>query len=171
LIVRTRQAAELIESIKMNRILFLCTGNYYRSRFAEELFNHQAGRRGLNWWASSRALALEKGIDNLGPISPFTMRALSDRNIMPGDSRFPAACRIEDLEIADLIVAVDEAEHRALLEDRFPGWQDSVTYWHVSDIDFVQPGEATAQIESMVRDLISKLPENGPVACMANSRR
>ena len=90
---------------------------------------------------------------------------------MPGDSRFPAACRIEDLEIADLIVAVNEAEHRALLEDRFPGWQDSVTYWHVSDIDFVQPDEATAQIDFMVRDLISKLPDNGAVACMANSRR
>ena len=23
-------------------VLFLCTGNYYRSRFAEELFNHEA---------------------------------------------------------------------------------------------------------------------------------
>lgn len=143
----------------MNRILFLCTGNYYRSRFAEELFNHQAGRKGLNWRASSRALAIEKGVDNLGPISPFTIRALSDRNIMPSGSRFPAACRIEDLEIADLIVAMNEAEHRALLEDRFAGWQDSATYWHVSDIDFVQADEATAQIDSMVRDLISKLPE------------
>jgi protein-tyrosine phosphatase len=155
----------------MNRILFLCTGNYYRSRFAEELFNHQAGRKGLNWWASSRALALEKGVDNVGSISPFTIRALSDRNIMPSRSRFPVACRIEDLEIADLIVAVNEAEHRALLEDRFPGWQDSVTYWHVSDIDFVQPDEATAQMDSMVQDLISKLPDHGVIACVANGRR
>jgi len=23
-------------------VLFLCTGNYYRSRFADELFNHKA---------------------------------------------------------------------------------------------------------------------------------
>ena len=28
-------------------ILFLCTGNYYRSRFAEILFNSVAGRMGL----------------------------------------------------------------------------------------------------------------------------
>jgi protein-tyrosine phosphatase len=90
---------------------------------------------------------------------------------MPSGSRFPTACRIEDLEIADLIVAVNEAEHRALLEGRFAGWQDRVTYWHVSDIDFVQPAEATAQIDSMVRNLISKLSDHGVVTCMVNSQR
>jgi hypothetical protein len=39
-------------------VLFLCTGNYYRSRFAEALFNSVAGRMGLPWRASSRGLAL-----------------------------------------------------------------------------------------------------------------
>jgi protein-tyrosine phosphatase len=40
-------------------VLFLCTGNYYRSRFAEVLFNSVADRMGLPWRASSRGLALE----------------------------------------------------------------------------------------------------------------
>jgi protein-tyrosine-phosphatase len=39
-------------------VLFLCTGNYYRSRFAEVLFNSVAGKLGLSWVASSRGLAL-----------------------------------------------------------------------------------------------------------------
>jgi protein-tyrosine-phosphatase len=39
---------------KLNTVLFLCTGNYYRSRFAEELFNHHADRAGLNWIAQRR---------------------------------------------------------------------------------------------------------------------
>ena len=49
------------------RVLFLCTGNYYRSRFAEILFNQLAPTRGLNWRADSRGLArlweLERGAD------------------------------------------------------------------------------------------------------------
>ena len=45
-------------------VLFLCTGNYYRSRFAEVLFNSVAGKMGLPWRASSRGLALEGGAGN-----------------------------------------------------------------------------------------------------------
>ena len=45
-----------------NTVLFLCTGNYYRSRFAEVLFNSVDGKMGLPWRASSRGLALERGV-------------------------------------------------------------------------------------------------------------
>jgi hypothetical protein len=48
-----------IDLARMNRILFLCTGNYYRSRFAEILFNWHARQRGLRWTADSRGLALD----------------------------------------------------------------------------------------------------------------
>ena len=62
----------------MKTVLFLCTGNYYRSRFAEELFNHQAERADLDWIAQSRGLALERGAllavrsgGNVGPGTPL----------------------------------------------------------------------------------------------------
>ncbi|HWG47254.1 MAG TPA: hypothetical protein VN688_31115 [Gemmataceae bacterium] len=38
-------------------VLFLCTGNYYRSRFVEVLFNSVADRMGLSWRASSNTHA------------------------------------------------------------------------------------------------------------------
>ena len=40
-----------------HKVLFLCTGNYYRSRFAEMLFNALASRKDLDWTADSRGLA------------------------------------------------------------------------------------------------------------------
>ncbi len=47
-------------------VLFLCTGNYYRSRFAEALFNAVAGKMGLPWKATSRGLARERGVNMQG---------------------------------------------------------------------------------------------------------
>jgi protein-tyrosine phosphatase len=107
-------------------ILFLCTGNYYRSRFAEELFNHHAKRAGLDWVAQSRGLALERGAHNVGPISPFALHALREMAITPcGADRFPRQCTVDDLSGADFLVAVKEAEHRPLMRERFGKWERS----------------------------------------------
>ncbi len=54
----------------MKKILFLCTGNYYRSRFAEKLFNNLATQKNLDWEADSRGLAIERGVNNVGAMSP-----------------------------------------------------------------------------------------------------
>lgn len=64
---------------KMNIVLFLCMGNYYRSRFAEEIFNDLAERGGLPWKAQSRGLAIERGRDNVGATSKFALSALQER--------------------------------------------------------------------------------------------
>ena len=140
------------------KILFLCTGNYYRSRFAEELFNYRAALIGLPWRAQSRALAIERGGDNVGPISRFAIEALAALRIEPSRAaRFPMACRADDLESADLIIALKEGEHRAILSERFPGWQSRVTYWHVHDIDVAEPVEALAMINRLVSKLIRNM--------------
>ena len=144
--------------MQTRRILFLCTGNYYRSRFAEELFNYHAQRESLNWHASSRALALERGTENIGPISRFTIDALTDRNITPiGLTRFPIACGIDDFKSADLVIAMKEAEHRPLINDRFLGWQDRVTYWHVHDLDAAKPIATITMIDRLVQDLVRNI--------------
>src|SRR5689334_10207605 len=77
----------------MKTVLFLCTGNYYRSRFAEELFNHWAEQYALDWAARSRALAIERGKANVGPISRLVVHALEKKGIQPqGHARMPAPC-------------------------------------------------------------------------------
>ena len=144
------------------RVLFLCTGNYYRSRFAEALFNHHARRLGLGWVADSRALAIERGAENVGPISRHARDGLTARGVPPaGAERFPQGCAACDLESADLVVALKEHEHRPYLRAKFAGWEDRVTYWHVHDVDQAPPADALAQIEQLVGELVERCRARG----------
>jgi protein-tyrosine phosphatase len=139
-------------------ILFLCTGNYYRSRFAEIVFNVLARRTGIDYVASSRALALELGIFNFGPISSYARRGLAARGIaLPEPVRRPLQCDEADLESAYRIIALKEAEHRRYLTDRYPAWPDRVEYWHVHDLDRATPEQALAEIERNVAALVERL--------------
>ena len=139
-------------------ILFLCTGNYYRSRFAEELFNHLAAQHDLLWEATSRALAIERGKWNIGPISPHALHALQARKISPAEPlRHPIGCLDHDMASADRIIALKEAEHRPYIAERHPAWVDRVEYWHVHDLDCASAAVALPEIETKVRKLIESL--------------
>jgi low molecular weight protein-tyrosine phosphatase len=141
-------------------LLFLCTGNYYRSRFAEELFNHRAGLADLSWRAFSRGAAERGSPDNVGPMSRFALEGLEARGIGPvGHLRSPQPCTLPDLESADLIIALKEAEHRPLIERRFPEMAERVRYWHVDDVDVAKPAIALALIDRLIEDLLSSLSD------------
>src|SRR4051812_8799660 len=79
-------------------VLFLCTGNYYRSRFAEVLFNSVAGKMGLPWQESSRGLALERGVNNVGPMAVEAVKALEALGVRAADAvaRLPAQVTNDD---------------------------------------------------------------------------
>ncbi len=145
----------------MKRVLFLCTGNYYRSRFAEKLFNHLAAEKDLDWEANSRGLALERGVNNVGAMSKYAVEALKQRGIviLP-EERFPQSVIEEDFQKYDLIIAVDESEHRPLMEERFLKWVDNIEYWLIHDIGETPPDEALGELEKKVRKLIEELVEN-----------
>jgi protein-tyrosine phosphatase len=135
-------------------VLFLCTGNYYRSRFAEVLFNSVAGKVGLPWRAASCGLALERGVNNVGPMAVSAIQALEGLGVCAGDdcSRAPVQVTTADLERADRIVALKQDEHLPLLRERFPAWAGKVEFWHVDDAPEVLP-----LIEREVRALVARL--------------
>src|SRR4051812_27373809 len=92
-------------------VLFLCTGNYYRSRFAEVLFNHLASELRLTWRAESRGLDLKIGTHNVGPLSVHARAACATRGLaLPEPLRMPLAVCEDDFASATLVVAVKEAE-------------------------------------------------------------
>lgn len=138
-------------------VLFLCTGNYFRSRFAELLFNHLAPQHGLDWQATSRGLALELGVENVETISQHTLAGLAARAVaLKAQLRSPLALNESDLADAHHIVAVNRDEHLPILEQKFPQWVKQVEFWHVRDLDFDMPEEALAQLERDVRGLINQ---------------
>lgn len=143
----------------MRKVLFLCTGNYYRSRFAEIVFNARATARGLNWQAESRALGIGlRTLSNVGPISPHALKALESRGLQCSSvSRHPIQVCEADLAGSDLIVALKEAEHRPLMEVSYPAWAGRVRYWHIHDLDAATPVEALAATEQAVDELIAQL--------------
>ena len=135
----------------MYKLLFLCTGNYYRSRFAELLFNAMAANHALSWQAFSRGLALDKGVNNIGPMSPLIIDALRALGITSvGVERLPLQLAERDLQAADHIIALQEAEHKPYLQERYPAWVTRVEYWHIRD---GVPTPAYNPLEEIARDV------------------
>lgn len=140
-----------------NKVLFLCTGNYYRSRFAEHLFNHRAGTQGLDWVADSRGLATELGVNNIGPISPPALARLREIAVtLPDNLRFPEQVTEQDLANATLIIALDRTEHAPYVAERLPAWVDRIVYWDVADLHALSAAEALGRIEAAVDALLAE---------------
>lgn len=137
-----------------NTVLFLCTGNYYRSRHAEIVFNHLAAQKQLNWFADSRGLEANAG-RNVGPISTFALERLTRLGILLNEPiRFPMQLNEKDLQEADLIIATNRVEHQPMLVKQFPAWAEHVTYWDIADLDVTDAYSALSAIERSVHLLM-----------------
>jgi protein-tyrosine phosphatase len=142
----------------VSQVLFLCSGNYYRSRFAEIFFNTQVQDESIPWRSFSRGLVVDRISNNIGPISRVAQHRLATQGIhLPADIRFPVQLLEPDLLAADLIIAMKEVEHRPMFAERFPVWTDRAEYWHIDDVDYARPEDALAALERNVRQLIDRL--------------
>jgi len=140
------------------RVLFLCNGNYYRSRFCEELFNHHAAAARIGWQAVSRALRSEPATLNPGPMSPFAVAYLGQRGIRPlNHLRLPLEVTAFDWHTSDIAIAMNDAEHRPLVESAWRSHADAVRYWTVADIDALPPTAALHRLQQHVTSLLDEL--------------
>ena len=137
-------------------VLFICTGNFYRSRHAEAVFNWHASQRGLPIRAFSRGLLTSMVADEPTRLSPNTSKRLAALGIAEHlTGAIPIQLTVADLEKAGRAVALRRHEHRAMMLQAHPEWVDRIEYWNVQDIDEIEPTEALPAIEQQVTALIS----------------
>lgn len=147
------------DPLEFNQLLFLCTGNYYRSRTAEELFNHYAALSGLDWRATSKGL--REDMENSGNVGPMAEVALDflDKNNIPaqGRARFPLSVKSSDFIDYERVICLDRTEHLPMLEKRFPLFADEVEYWDFPDMPLRTPAEILPAIQAQIQQLIAEL--------------
>ncbi|MGQ9481861.1 arsenate-mycothiol transferase ArsC [Chloroflexus sp.] len=134
-------------------ILFICTGNYYRSRYAELLFNAMQVK---GWQATSRGLALS--LRNHGPVWPPVLERLQQGGFtMPDELPLPRMLSEADLAQATQVIALNEPEHRPLMQQHFPAWVDRIAYWQIPDTDVLDSEPAFQRIEAGIAALQKEL--------------
>ena len=132
-------------------VLFLCTANYYRSRFAEEYFNLLATRGGLPVRADSAGLEMRRWRSfNPGELSPHTKTALAALGYEADASREPRQFESAMLDQFERCIALSEAEHRPMVERDYPELISSFEFWTVEDVELEHPDSAIRRIRESV---------------------
>ena len=135
-------------------VLFICTGNFYRSRFAEIYYNHKCVDQPDK--ASSRGFEVFRA-RNEGPVSPHTLRYLRILDIPQNTLRFPVQLTENDLLTADQVVLMDATEHVPMLQKYFPKSNiKKITLWSFRDVEFDTPEVVLPAIREAVDQMLVK---------------
>jgi protein-tyrosine phosphatase len=141
------------------KVLFLCTGNFYRSRLAEELLRAYSEIQGIDLVSDSAALGDIPNPINIGPISQEALKYLDKNGIKSDpDERYPKKCTVADIVSADIIIGLNEREHRCWFEEQFSDFkQKCVRYWHVPDVEEDPDRRGPALMDENIRMLLKEL--------------
>jgi len=116
-------------------ILFLCTGNAYRSRYAEAWFNYLCLQRDVqNLRAFSRGLNVTPGTIQACPGGhyPETLERIQSKKIpMMCTGARPVPVTDRDFKIAETVICMYKVEHKPYMDKSWP--EASSIYWNIPD--------------------------------------
>lgn len=143
----------------MKNVLFLCTGNYYRSRLAHEYFNYCCSQQQLPYRADSRALSQDlENNSNVGNLANEVVQILTGLGIVcESQHRPPLSVTANDFATAELVFALDKDEHQSMVESDYLAVKDRIHYLNVGDVHIEPVYVAVPKLIKQVDHLISTL--------------
>jgi len=133
------------------KILFVCTGNSYRSPVAEALLKKVRGN-----------LEVESaGTQPAGMIAPNAKKFLERENALEKLKRTPEGIDQKSLEEYDLIVAMKQNHKNEILR-RYPQMEDRIEVWNIDDPIYLPYGydeEVFEEIKRKVMELAESIPK------------
>jgi protein-tyrosine phosphatase len=147
--------------INMKNYLFICTGNFYRSRFAESYFNFLCIKYNLSYRAKSAGLkpylADEKAAEE-GEISILAKNKLDALGISKDYyDKNREELTEEMLQNSDIIIAMDEDEHFSMIKNSFPNYLKKVIFYGAKDIEYCDHHIALNYIKKMIEEEVFNL--------------
>jgi len=125
------------------KILFVCTGNSYRSPVAEALLKKVRGN-----------LEVESaGTQPAGMIAPNAKKFLERENALEKLKRTPEGMHQKNLEDYDLIVAMKQNHKNEILR-RYPQMADRIEVWSIDDPIYLPYGSDEEVFEEIKRKVM-----------------
>ena len=137
----------------MHRVLFVCTANIFRSRFSEEVYNHFAKK--LNIPSEAFSAGLRVGEYTTRKIYTPALQQLKNYNIKPS-RKDDLSIHINDLDlnVYDMIICMDEVEHRPMVEMNDQLNKINIDYWNIVDEPMVSSKVSLPVCFDKVKDLV-----------------
>jgi len=125
------------------KILFICTGNSYRSPVAEALLKKVRGN-----------LEVESaGTQPAGMIAPNAKKFLERENALEKLKTTPEGIDQKNLEEYDLIVAMKQNHKNEILR-RYPQIEDRIEVWNIDDPIYLSYGSDEEVFEEIKRKVM-----------------
>ncbi len=137
----------------MYKILFVCTANIYRSRFSEEVYNHIAIKNNLSTRAFSAGLMV--GSYKTRKIYKPALEELNRLNIKPIRAE-EYSIHLDDVDLHNynMIICMDEEEHKPMVELNSNLDPLNVLYWNIVDEPLVSSYVSLPKCYEKIQDLI-----------------
>ena len=140
----------------MHNILFVCTANIFRSRFAEEVFNFLAAEERIP--AKAFSAGLKVGEYHVRKIHRPALEQLDKLNIKPKRPN-ELSVHIDEVQLTkyNQLICMDKAEHKPMVLSNLKLKEFNFEYWDIIDEPKVLSDVSLPICYSKVKELLDGL--------------